>query len=95
MLSDSEYKKGAQLFKALSHPIRLLIVNNLLKEERCVNDIQDLVTVSQPNISSHLNILRYSGIVDFRQEGNLRCYYLREPQKIKELLEVLQSILNT
>jgi ArsR family transcriptional regulator len=85
-----DYKQGAQLFKALAHPTRLLIVEKLLEEEKCVNDIQELVNASQPNISQHLNILRFSGIVDFRQEGNLRCYFLKDPQKIKKLIQSLK-----
>lgn len=90
MLPPADYKNGVQVFKALAHPIRLLIVEKLLEEEKCVNDIHDLVDVSQPNISQHLNILRFSGIVDFRQKGNLRCYYLKNPQKIKKLIQALK-----
>lgn len=85
-----DYKQGAQLFKALAHPTRLLIVEKLLEEEKCVNDIHELVEASQPNISQHLNILRFSGIVDFRQQGNLRCYFLREPQKLRKLIQLLK-----
>jgi len=87
MAQKTDYKKNAQIFKALSHPIRLLIVKKLLEGETCVNDIQELFDVSQPNISQHLNILKFSGIVDFRQEGNLRCYFLKEPEKIRKLLQ--------
>jgi len=87
---NTDYKQGAQLFKALSHPTRLLILEKLLEKEKCVNDIQKLLNVSQPNISQHLNILRFSGIVDFRQEGNLRCYFLKDPQKIKKLTLALE-----
>lgn len=90
MQSNINHKQGSQLFKALAHPIRLLIVEKLLEEEKCVNDIQDLVKVSQPNISQHLNILRFSGVVDYCQQGNLRCYFLKEPQKIKKLIEILK-----
>jgi ArsR family transcriptional regulator len=90
MTLSREHKKKAQLFKALAHPIRLLIVEKLLENEQCVNDIRELVNVSQPNISQHLNILRYSGIVNFRQEGNLRCYFLNKPQNIKKILNALE-----
>ena len=90
MPSYKDYKQGAQVFKALAHPIRLLIVEKLLEEEKCVNEIHELVDVSQPNISQHLNILRYSGVVDFRQQKNLRCYFLKEPQKIKKLIQFLK-----
>jgi len=91
MIGDADYIKGAQIFKALSHPTRLLIVEKLLEEEKCVNDIRELVKSSQPNISQHLNILRFSGIVDFRQQGNLRCYFIKDPQRIKKLILALDK----
>jgi ArsR family transcriptional regulator len=84
------YRYKAQILKALAHPVRLLIVEKLLEKEQCVNDIRELVNVSQPNISQHLNTLRFSGIVDFRQQGNLRCYFLRNPQNIKKVLKALE-----
>lgn len=90
MSEATDYRQGAQLFKALAHPIRLLIVENLIEEEKCVNDIHDLVDVSQPNISQHLNILRFAGIVDFRQKGNLRCYFLKDPKRLKQLIQFIK-----
>ena len=89
MPTASELKKNAQLFKALAHPIRLQIVETLLEKEKCVCAMQELLQASQPNISQHLNILKYAGIVDFRQDGNLRCYYLTSPGKIRGLLKSL------
>jgi ArsR family transcriptional regulator len=90
MTSQTDHKQGAQIFKALGNPIRLQIVENLLEEEKCVNDIHDLLDVTQPNISQHLNILRFSGIVDYRQKGNLRCYFLKDPKRIKKLLQFIK-----
>lgn len=90
MTDQTDYNQVAQIFKALGNPIRLQIVENLLEEEKCVNDIHDLLDVTQPNISQHLNILRFSGIVDFRQRGNLRCYFLKDPQTIKELIQLIK-----
>ena len=90
-MDNADHKKGAQIFKALSHPTRLLIVEKLLEEEKCVSDIRELVKSSQPNISQHLNVLRFSGIVDFRQEGNLRCYFIKDPKKIKKLTLALDK----
>lgn len=90
MPTASELKKNAQVFKALAHPIRLQIVETLLEKEKCVCAMQEFLQASQPNISQHLNILKYAGIVDFRQEGNLRCYYLINPEKIRVLLQSLR-----
>ena len=84
--------KEAQILKAFAHPIRLHIVETLLEGEKCVNDIRDLFDVTQPNISQHLNILKYSGIVDFRQSANLRCYFLNDRDKIKALIQTIRGI---
>jgi ArsR family transcriptional regulator len=87
----TERIQEAKTFKALAHPIRLYIVETLIKGEKCVNDIRNLFDVTQPNISQHLNILRYSGIVDSRQKGNLRCYFLKDPEKIKILIRSVRD----
>ena len=76
----------AQIFKALGHPSRLKIVEKLIDGEKCVLEIRELIVGSQPNISQHLNILKYSGIVDYRRDGKLRCYYLCEPDRIKSII---------
>jgi DNA-binding transcriptional ArsR family regulator len=91
MTSTDDRKKTAQIFKALAHLIRLHIVKILLEDEKCMNDIRDLFDATQPNISQHLNILKYSGIVDFRQSGNLRCYYLQSPEKIKRIIQAVKD----
>lgn len=93
MTLKPNYKIEAQVFKALAHPSRLMIVETLLEGEKCVLDIKDLLQVSQPNISQHLNVLKYSGTVDYRQQGNLRCYYLKNPQKIRGLLQIIRELI--
>jgi ArsR family transcriptional regulator len=89
MPTAKEIKKNTQLFKALAHPIRLQIVETLLEGEKCVCAMQDLLHVSQPNISQHLSILKYADVVDCQQRGNQRCYYLADPEKIEALLKSL------
>jgi len=89
---SENHKKQAQIFKALAHPIRILIVEQLIDGEKCVNDIKDFFDVTQPNISQHLNILKYSGIVDFHQRGNLRCYFLKNPAIMRNLIQELRGM---
>lgn len=90
MIENELRKKRAQVFKSLSHPIRLHIVELLLTGEKCVNDIRDFFDVTQPNISQHLNILKYANIVDYRQDKNLRCYFLLDPQQIKKIVKSIE-----
>jgi len=86
-----KYKIIAQFFKALSHPVRLMIVNELLNKERCVNDIEGILDLKQPNISQHLNLLRLLNIVDFVQDGNKKCYFLKNPELIESLLKIVKG----
>ncbi len=91
MVHEKDLQKQAQTLKALAHPTRLLIVKTLLAGKKCVSDIQELLQASQPNVSQHLNILKVSGIVDYQQMGNLRCYHLIDPEKIKTILANVAS----
>ena len=88
-MDAQDYRKAAAFFKALSHPTRVAIVSELLKGEKCVSDIRELVKARQPNISQHLSLLKLSGIVEWRQEGKKKCYSLKEPQLLRDLFKIL------
>ncbi len=79
------------LLKALGHPTRLQIVIELLKNTKCVTDIQELLPASQANISQHLTVLRHARIVDFAQDGSQRCYYVCRPELVKGILDLLRN----
>lgn len=76
-------KFKAKLFKALSDPIRLEILEFLRDGEKCVCEIVPHVNLIQPVVSRHLKILKESGIVKFRKDGNKRLYSLTEQQIFK------------
>ena len=81
----------SEFFKVLSHPTRVKIVEELLKQKKCVNAIEVLLSLKQSNISQHLNLLRLSGIVDYEQEGNKKCYFLTDPDFIRDLLDLFKT----
>jgi ArsR family transcriptional regulator, arsenate/arsenite/antimonite-responsive transcriptional repressor len=86
MVDRMEPQATAELFKAFSHPTRLLILQELLAGPKCVSDMEELLPARQPNISQHLAVLRYTRLVDYAQEGALRCYYLCRPKLVRDLL---------
>jgi len=90
-MSSIENQRISNFFNALSHPVRVEIVTELLKGTKCVSDIRELLEVNQPNVSQHLSILKAGGIVDWRQEGKRKCYFLRNPQVIKDILNALKK----
>ena len=85
-----EAQPAAELLKAFSHPTRLAILQELVAGPKCVTDIEDLVSARQANISQHLSVLRYARLVDYAQDGVLRCYYLCRPRLVRDMLTLIQ-----
>ena len=69
----------AHIIKALSHPPRLFIVQELNKGERCVCELTDLVEADVSTISRHLSVLRNAGIIADDKRGNQVFYTLKVP----------------
>lgn len=85
------YAKWAERLKVLAHPTRLAILDSLKDETKCVNDVCELLSVPQPNLSQHLAILRREGLVGFTEDGKKRCYYLKNRGFMKALVDVLSG----
>ncbi len=81
----------AELLKAMAHPVRLMIIKELLKNPRCVTAIHEILDVRQPNISQHLGILRNAGLVGSDRDGAYRCYFLRRPRQAEEMIRILEE----
>jgi ArsR family transcriptional regulator len=75
----NEFKTQAELFKALAHPGRLLMVDELSRGERCVCELADLLGVEMPTVSRHLAQLRHAGIVEDDKRGAQVFYKLKTP----------------
>ena len=89
-MDTSTYDENAQLFKALSHPTRLHIVDLIRDGNPCVKVMEAELGVAQPNISQHLSLLRNLGIVEAERDGNLVCYKIKNKRVLK-LLDVLND----
>jgi ArsR family transcriptional regulator len=89
MAGLSDPQVAAELLKAFSHPTRLAILQELLAGPKCVTDMEELLPARQANISQHLAVLRHAKLVDFAQDGALRCYYLCRPQLVDDMLTLM------
>ena len=79
----------AELLKAFSHPTRLAILQELIAGPKCVTDMEELLPARQANISQHLAVLRHAKLVDYAQDGALRCYYLCRPRLVQDMLALV------
>jgi len=88
-MEDNE--KTASYLKALGHPVRLMIARELLKGQQCVGEVECSIKIRQANASQHLSILRINGIVGSTRNGNQKYYFLKEPAKIQQLINVVEA----
>ncbi len=77
---ESGNRFKAKIFKALSDPVRLAILDFLRDGEKCVCVIVPHVKLIQPVVSRHLKILKEVGIIRDRKDGNRRLYSITNPQ---------------
>jgi len=75
----------AETFQALGDSSRIQIVWALSKGELSVNDIAELVGMSQPAVSHHLRTLRNLHLVQVRKDGR-NAYYSLDDEHIERLL---------
>ena len=83
----------AGFFRALAHPVRIRILELLVREERSVQELQEALGLEQPVVSQQLAVLRSSNIVSGRKEGVSVRYAVRDPL-VGTLLETARQIFN-
>ncbi len=88
----SQYRKRAKILHAMSHPVRLQILEILAQGPRCVCDIMAQTRQRQAYISQHLMLLRQTGLVRSTRLGLQMQYELAQPAITKNMLKcVLQD----
>jgi len=65
---------AADIAKALAHPQRLKLLATIGEKEVCVCKLVNIVDLSQPAISHHLNILARVGLLQRRRKGRYNHY---------------------
>lgn len=84
-------KFKADFFRALSHPVRIRILELLVRDEFSVQELQEKLGLSQPAVSQQLSVLRASNIVAGTKEGVTVRYRVRDPL-VGDLLAVARRL---
>jgi ArsR family transcriptional regulator len=75
---EKEYfESRAEVFKAMGHSTRLYILTTLLKGERCVCELTELVGSDMSTVSKHLQVLKNAGLIGSYKEGKKVIYVLK------------------
>ena len=86
-----DHKEGALLFKILSDPNRIMIVDMLSCGELCACTILEAFDLTQPTLSHHMKVLCRSGLVSSRKDGKWTHYSLNL-EKFSELTSFIKRI---
>lgn len=82
----------AEMFRALSHPARIRIIETLATGELSVGEMQPEIGIELSHLSQQLGVLRRAGLVTCRKEGQSVYYSVKDPLLV-ELLDVAKRLL--
>jgi ArsR family transcriptional regulator len=91
---QARYEARARIVKALAHPTRLFIVDELAKGERCVNELTAMIGADMSTVSKHLTVLRNVGVIVDEKRGLQVFYSLRTPC-IMKFFGCLETVMKT
>ena len=77
--TKAKYERRAKVLKALAHPTRLFIADELGKAERCVCELTEMIGADTSTVSKHLSVMREAGILADEKRGTMVYYRLKTP----------------
>lgn len=87
-----KYQARAKVIKALAHPTRLFIVDQIAEEEKCVCELTGMIGADMSTVSKHLSVLKEAGIVSVEKRG-LQVYYRLCCPCILNLFDCIEGVL--
>jgi len=81
---------AARIARAISHPVRLQILNELREDGAYVMHLTTVLQKPQANISQHLMVLREAGLVRALRDGMTVLYQISDPQVLKVVDDLLE-----
>lgn len=92
---NTKQNKLATLFKVLSNPARIAIIEYISQQDSCIcNDIVDEIGLAQPTISQHLKELKSIDLIKGEIEGKKVCYCINLT-RWAEIQTLINSFFNT
>jgi DNA-binding transcriptional ArsR family regulator len=91
--SQAKYEARARIIKAMAHPTRLFIVDQLAREgERCVCELTEMVGSDMSTVSRHLAMLKEAGIIEDEKRG-AQVYYSLRMKCVLSFFDCVETVL--
>ncbi|MGU3443203.1 ArsR/SmtB family transcription factor [Bacillus cereus] len=86
------YKRPADILRMLGHPMRLMIVRELIaKGPLNVSELQKILRASQSTVSQQLTQLKYFKMVSYKRNGN-EVYYIVSDEKVIRVIKEIECL---
>jgi DNA-binding transcriptional ArsR family regulator len=90
----ARYEARAKIIKALAHPTRLFIVDELSKGEQCVCKLTEMIGSDISTVSKHLTVMKNAGVVQDEKRGTQVFYTLKMTCSVS-FFNCIETILTT
>ena len=92
--TQAKYEARADILKALAHPTRLFIVDELSRNgERCVCDLTEMIGVDMSTVSRHLALLKSAGIIADEKRGSTGVLPFCGVKCVLNFFECVESVM--
>lgn len=92
-MSDVDLGAAASLFRSLSDPARLVILQHLQHGEHRVRELTEHLGLAQSTVSAHLACLKDCGLVESRPVGRASMFRLAVPTELLGVFEAAERLL--
>ncbi|MCB1157393.1 MAG: winged helix-turn-helix transcriptional regulator [Leptospiraceae bacterium] len=89
-LNKKQLEAAVKGIQGIAHPVRLMILYALSKEELSVGELSEFTGVSQSVTSQHLSKMRDNGILESRKESNKVFYYAKDPKFVELVKNIIK-----
>jgi DNA-binding transcriptional ArsR family regulator len=86
------YEKQVSICKAFANPIRLHILDLIAQRPYAASELQEELSISKPNLSQHMTILKAAGVVTTHREGK-QVYCMLAMLEVKQACHLIRNVL--
>ena len=90
----AQFEARAKIIKAMAHPTRLFIVDQLSRREHCVCELTEMIGADKSTVSKHLSVLKDAGIVSDEKRG-LQVYYTLRVPCVTNLFSCIEAVVKS
>lgn len=90
----ARFEARSKIIKAMAHPTRLFIIDELSRQEKCVCELTEMIGADMSTVSKHLSILKNAGILEDEKRGTQIYYKLKVPC-VLNFVQCVESVLKT